>query len=110
MFVIYKKQRRVRALDDKHISITSSGISFGKTKPPYTRVVIEYDLESSRIRFHEPEDAEYGFSYKIGKNPATGSYGLRAAPFVGTLPTGYYKKVSNNTYQLNVVAKGVIDG
>lgn len=98
-FTKHTKHDRVHAIDDEHLSITNSGISFGKKKPPYERVVIEYDKGTTAIRFHEPLDNEYGISYKIGKNPATSVYGFRARPFKGILPTGYYRKVGRHTYQ-----------
>jgi hypothetical protein len=99
-FVLHHKSSKVQKLDEKHISITTGGISFGKTRPSFERAVIEYDRQNSMIRFHEPNHEEYGISYKVGINPNSGVFGFRARPFEGFLPHGYYYKVSNNTYQL----------
>lgn len=100
-FIVHTKNNRVQKLDNSHISITNSGISFGKTKPPYTRAVIEYNRQNNCIRFHEPSNDEYGISYKIGINPRSGVYYFRCRPFNGILPHGYYKKISDHTYQLH---------
>lgn len=97
-FITYIKNNRVQALDADHISITDSGISFGKTNPLFERVVIEYDKEEKAIRFRKPSDGEYGISYKVGVNPASGVYGFRARSFIGILPNGYYRKISDHTY------------
>lgn len=104
-FETHTKDNRVQKLDENHISITSGGISFGKTKPLHKRVVIEYDTNSKAIRFHEAGIGEYGISYKIGVNRVSGVYGFRARPFEGILPTGYYRKVSDNTYRLSELTK-----
>ena len=99
-FETHVKPSRVQSLDENYISLTNNGISFGKNKPPYERVVIKFDKSNSAIRFHEPSASEYGISYKVGVNPATGVYGFRARPFSGILPIGYYKKIADNTYKL----------
>ena len=79
------------------VSITKYRINFGKTKPPFEYLIIEYDTKKLAIRFSQGVE---GTGYKVSSQ--NGYYYINSRKFAneGLLPLGIYKKVGDMTFLL----------
>jgi hypothetical protein len=86
---------RQRLGDD--ISLTSTQIYFGKNKPDFDYLVIEYDQQAKAIRFSAGDKTT---AYRVRQNKSN-SYYINTRNFLklGYLPRGWYVKTAKYTYK-----------
>lgn len=88
-------------LDKNTITIRGRVIQFGQHKPPFDYLKIHFDRDKKRIMFTEGKPYDQS-SYKVSKNPRSGSYTIRSRAFetAAVLPDGVYRKTSSICYDL----------
>lgn len=81
------------------VSLTTVQINFGKNKPPYEYLMIEYDKEKPAIRFSK-SSIDDGYKVKFNK----GAYYIAASSFLKKdyIPKGRYSRTADLTYEKQV--------